>query len=268
METLNNIAINIVSDLILWLGLGFAVFLWLRIRKSKFLGFFGIEKNQKLIVYLSNLWQQSDNNTEGRIIAGSEFGVAQTIQSLFGKTPFRVPELVRGLVDELWSGQELDHAIEVSPAENQSIVFTNMIVVGASPKNSVRRYYLKSDQVSFKIAGEKKVPIKNVHDKVLSSKAIVLKGGSKGQEITGDYNIAILEKVIDKENGITVFMCVGSQGDSSWGAAEYLARNWKSLQKRFANNEFAICLGFPKLDDYMKRYYEPDILIILPSELN
>lgn len=265
METINNIAINIVSDLILWLGLGLLVFLWLRVRKSKFLSFFGIEKNQKLVVYLSNLWQESENNPAGEIIAGSEFRVGQSIQSLFGKTPFRVPDLVRGLVDELWSSQEVDYTIRVSPLDIQSVEFTNMIIVGASPKNSIRRYYLK--RVNIKIAGESTKPIKDIHDRVLKPKAIVQEGQ---QEITGDgvYNIAILEKFIDTKNGITVFMCVGSRGDSSWGATEFLVRNWKSLQKRFSNKEFAICLGFPKLDDYMKRYYEPEILAILPSNLS
>jgi hypothetical protein len=268
MENLRDIGINIFSDLVLWLGLGLLVYLWLKIRKHKFLRFFGVEKNHKLVVYLSNLWQQSKNNSEGIVIAGSEFRVAISIQSLFGKTPFRVPELVRGLVDELWAGQELDYAIKVSPLELNLIEFKNMIVVGASPKNSVRRYYLKSGLVSFKIVGEKKEPVGNVHDKVLSSKAKVLKGRSEGQEITGNYNIAILEKVIDKENGNIVFMCVGCQGDSSWGATEYLVRNWKNLQKRFENNEFAICLGFPKLKDYMDKYYEPEILAMIPSGLD
>lgn len=268
METLSNIAINIISDLILWLGLGLIVFLWLRIRKSKFLSFFGIEKNQKLIVYLSNLWQQSDNNPAGEIIAGSEFPVGQSIQSLFGETPFRVPELVRGLVDELWSGQVLDYTIRVSPLDIESIEFTNMIIVGATPKNSVRRYYLQDGCVSFKIAGESEEPVGDVHERVLRSEAIYLKGPRKDQEITGDCNIAILEKVIDKDYGVTVFMCVGSRGDSSWGATEYLVRNWKSLQKRFSNNEFAVCLGFPNFDDYMKRYSEPEILAVLPSDLN
>lgn len=268
MAILKDIGINVFSDLILWFGLGLVVFLWLKMRKYKFAGFFGIEKNQKLIVYLSNLWQFSKNNSEGMIIAGAEFRTAQTIQSLFGTTPFRVPQLVRGLVDELWAGQEFDIDIKVSPIDPDSIEFSNMIVVGASPKNSIRRYYLKTGHVSYKIVGEKNEPIKNIHEKVLSSKAKVLKGRSKGQEIKGAYNIAILEKIIDKENGITVFMCVGSRGDSSWGTTEYLVRNWKTLQKRFTNNEFAICLGFPDLKDHMEKYYEPEILAMLPTDLD
>jgi len=264
VDLINNILANIIANVIFWLGLGLILHLAIRIAQLKFLRFFGLETNKKMIAYLSNLWQPTAGDPMGCVLSGHEFRVTRIISSLFGEIPFRLPELVRGLVDSFWIGKKLSIPIEVSPLTIDEIKFTNMIVVGATPKNSVRRYYFGAGLPYLAVVGEQVEPLDDVFRKVLTSRVRVRKGQRKGEEIPGEYNFAIVEKVCDEEHGTTVFMCIGFRGDSSWAATEYLVRNWRKLHKKFGDKAFAVCLGFPKSEEYMDTYEEPDILASFP----
>lgn len=260
-----NLLNNILADGIFWLGFGVVLVLAIRIAQFRFLSFFGLQNKRKLIVYLSNLWQPTSGDPKSCILAGHEFRVTRTINSLFGDTPFRLPELVRGLVDSFWIGKELKILVEVSPLVTEKIEFTNMIVVGATPKNGVRRYYFGAGLPYLAIVGEQAEPLENVFDQVLTSRVKVMKGQRKGEEMPGEYNFAILERICDDEHGTVVFMCTGFRGDSSWAVTEYLARNWRELRKEYGNNDFAVCLGFPKSEEYMDTYVEPTVVASFPS---
>lgn len=267
MDFLVNLINNILADIILWLGFGLLVYLFIRIVRSKFLKFFGLETNRKLVVYLSNLWKPTTEKPEGYVLSEHEFRAAESINSLFGSTPLRFPELVRGLVDSFWIGKELDITTTVSPLPTDGITFTNMIVVGGTPRNNVRRHYLSTGAPYLAIAGEQIGTPANALAPPLTPSVRIRKGHRKDEVITGDYNFAIVEKIHDDEHRTVVFMCVGFRGDSSWAATEYLVRHWSELSKKYGDKAFALCLGFPKSEVYMKDYKEPITLASFPSYL-
>lgn len=261
---ISDILVNVIADIIFWLGLGIIVCLAVRIAQFRFMGFFGLKTHGKLIVYLSNLWQPTAGNPKSCVLSGHEFRVTRSINSLFGETPFRLPSLVRGLVDSFWIREKLSITVEASPPTTKQVKFTDMIVVGATPKNNVRRYYLGAGLPYLAIVGEQAEPLDDVFRKVLTSRVRVMKGEQKGKDIPGEYNFAIVEKICDEEHGTTVFMCAGFRGDSSWAATEYLVRNWRKLQKKFGNKAFAVCLGFPWSEEYLDTYEEPKVVASFP----
>jgi hypothetical protein len=186
--------------------------------------------------------------------------VAKSINTLFGDAPFRLPEVVRGLVDGFWLGKKLHVEVDVAPLESGNIQFVNMIVVGGTPKNSVRRYYMDAGLPWVEVVGEDRPSANDVFARTLSPRLRIRKGKHTSEEIPGSHNVAIVEKIVDGEHRTTVFFCVGFRGDCSRGAVEYLARNWRTLHHWYGNQPFAVCLGFPRSENEMESYMAPDIL--------
>lgn len=260
MKFLENLLINILANAIFWFVLGFLIWLFIKSTQSRFLRFFGLDKTRKLVVYLSNLWVPTTEKPKGYILSGHEFCVAELINSLFGSTPFRFPDIVRGLVDSFWIGKKIDKKITVSPLNIEELVFTNMILVGAAVRNNARRYYVDTKGPYLLTADDNSETQGNAFNAGIK----INKGHRKNEVITGNYNFAIVEKIFDDEHKTIVFMCVGTRGDSSWAATEYLVRHWRELRKKYKDKEFALCLGFPKSENYMNVYEEPIILNSFP----
>lgn len=255
----SNLLSDLAAEILIWAGLGFAVWLWLSARRRRFLQFFGLGKNKTLVVYLSNLWApNSEKQSAGCTIAGQEFRVVKSFFGPFGGTRLRFPDILEGLVDSLWIGDKIKKEIEVSSRDDKDIdLENNMIVIGGTPKNSVRRYFFKKRWLSLVIDGEADEPPPSVFDKPLKPRILILKGHRAGNPIAGEYNFAVIEKLFDKTNETTVFMCAGYRGDSSWLATEYLLRHWGDLHKEFVNERFALCLKFRMTDEYLSDYEEP-----------
>jgi hypothetical protein len=260
MNVLANLGTNILAEILFWLGFGILCYLAIRLAQGRFLDFFGVRGSRKLLVYLSNLWQGREGEPNGSVVSGQEFRATRTVAGLFGDAPLRLPELVRGLVDVLFSGDKVDVSIDVSPLLHEELRFTNMIVVGATAKNCVRRYYFASGLLSLCLAGESEQPQRDVFIKEVENRVRILKGPQTDQVIGGNYNLAIVERVRDEVHGVVVILCAGFRGDSSWAATEYLAKNWRMLAKEYRNKSFALCLGFPMSEGYMPSYVEPTVL--------
>lgn len=266
MEFLINVLSNVVANIVFWLILGIIAWIAIQVSQSRFLKFFSLERNQRIVVYLSNLWNPSTEKPEGYIISEHEFRASECINRLFGSAPFRLPELVRGLVDSFWLGKSVDVKAKISPLVTDKITFSsNMIIVGSVVRNSVRKHYFEtaSPYLSLSIENEvlnhKELNRSNVH-------AVITRGNRKGTTINGNFNFATIEKLYDREHNISVFMCVGYRGDSTWASVEYLVRHWQELYKKYQVREFALCLGFPSPSptSYMTTYEEPIILDSLP----
>lgn len=255
MDFIKDLSCSVLANFIFWLCMGFVVWMIIRLKYKRLLRFFGLQKNRSISVYLSNLWNATTERPVGYLVSGHEFRVTETINNLFGKTSFLLPDLVRGLVDSVWIGKEITKDITVSPISTDQLRFSNMIVVGSTVRNSVRRHYLNVYTPYLAIVGEQAAT--NLSTESLSQGVEILKGLRKGKVIDGPYKFAIVEKIIDEEHGTVIFMCFGLRGDGSWLAVEYLARHWEELYKQYGDKPFAKCLGFRNPHLWAETYEEP-----------
>ncbi|HWO63232.1 MAG TPA: hypothetical protein VNO31_24675 [Umezawaea sp.] len=260
-----DIITNVIANILFWIGLGFAVAALVRITHRRFRGFFGLNDNQNLAVCLSNLWtSETSTRPRGYAISLHELRASEAITKLFSSASFRLPDLVRGLVDNIYLGSHrYDFTTTISPASTDNPkdfaeLSGNLIVVGASGRNSIRRIYLDENQVSLRLSDES--PLESPPE---TGFAEVMTGADVGRHITAEsLNLVVVEKVHDTARDITVIFCVGRRGDTTWAASEYLARNWRSLQKEFGDQPFALCLGFRELE-YAFSYHAPRRLLTI-----
>ncbi|HEX6469094.1 MAG TPA: hypothetical protein VF069_08355 [Streptosporangiaceae bacterium] len=264
-----DIATNVIANIIFWLGSGIAVAAMARIAQRRFRRFFGLHTNQQLVVCVSNLWTAAaSSRPRGYSISLHELRAAEAITRLFGSASFRLPDLVRGLVDAIFLGRHgYDFRTTVSPSPSDDPrhfpeLSGNLIVVGAAPRNSIRRLYLQENLVSLRMSHEhpdvegRQPPREKWYVEVLS-------GADLGQRVASEsLALAVVEKVHDTVRAATVVFCLGERGDTTWAATEYLARNWRSLQREFGDGPFALCLGFRDLG-YEYDYHPPRRMLAL-----
>jgi hypothetical protein len=252
---LMDIIANIIGNVFAWLLLGIATLYFVKQRsKARFERFFGLVYRRKVIVYLSNLWDQSKTTGAkpfGSILSWSEFQASQTISRLFGVSPFSIPELVRGFVDAFFIGRRVEVEVNVSSMDDGFDAHNILIVVGATTKNRVRRVYASRTTIHVIIEGE---PIDierdaiDIHSNPLKDRFEVIAGKRKGEKTqhNGLYELSIVEKVREKNR--LIFFCLGTTGEGSRAAVEYLARNWEEMWKKYKERSFALCLWFDKKD--------------------
>lgn len=254
METfLIDIVVNFLGNVVTWLVLGLVtMYIISHKTQASFREFFGLEKKKKMVVYLSNLWDPSRTSGHepwGSILAGKEFQAVKSISKLFGTSPFSLPEMVRGFVDTFWIGKQIELTFEVSPMDDEFDRINNLIVLGATTKNRVRRNYAKDKALHVIIEGE---PLGDdqidIHSNPLSNNFKILQGHFEGEPLKheGQFELAIIEKRRERER--VVFFCIGTTAAGSRAAAEYLAINWQRLWQEQGNRSFALCLWFQQKD--------------------
>jgi hypothetical protein len=260
-----DIATNVIANIVFWLGLGLVVATMARAAQRRFRRFFGLHTNQQLAVCLSNLWTTATSSRpRGYTVSLHELRASEAVTR-----PFRLPDLVRGLVDAIYLGRhQYDFRNTVSPSaaddpKHFSELSCNLVVVGGASRNSVRRLYLQENRTSLRISNEH--PDDDDHrprdDDTFYVE--VLSGADRGHRVTsGSLGLAVVEKVHDTARGTTVVFCLGHRGDFTWAATEYLARNWRSLQREFGDGPFALCLGF-RNTEYEYDYHPPRRLLAL-----
>jgi hypothetical protein len=250
VQVIRDIFTNVVANFIFWLGLGVTVGIIARFGQRNFRKFFGLDKNKHLTACLSNLWStETSDRSRGYWVGLHELRASEAIARLFGTASFRLPDIVRGLVDAIWTGSRVyEFQTTVSPAKTDDPhdfdhLVNNMIVVGGASRNSIRRLYIDSDMVSMKLSNE--LPKASPHQPPRDQFDVyILVERDPGVHITSAHELAILEKIIDPQHGTVVFFCAGLRGNTTWAATEYLVRSWRDLAKEFGTDPFAVCLGF------------------------
>lgn len=193
----------------------------------------------------------------GYSISLHELRAAQSVEKLFGSAPLRLPDIVRGLVDALWLHQQVQYATDVSPMQAvDADLDRNLIVVGSSMRNSVRARYVQARLPNAILKGEDQIPF-NLQAVAAAHSITITRGEGKSEVSLVDANLAVVEKCRDPERGTTVFFCLGIRADASWAATEYLMRSWRRLAAEFGDEDFVVCLGFPKTEEYLEEYKEP-----------
>jgi hypothetical protein len=130
-------------------------------------------------------------------------------------------------------------------------------------RNSIRSYYLDLDQEISRVLLSHEVTEDGPSSSGDPCDIIIHRGDGGTQKISSSLNIGIVEKSLTSNRTVTIFFVAGQRADSTWGAAEYLARNWKKLEREFGALPFVVGLGFPKVDHYPKEYLEPEVLVKL-----
>jgi hypothetical protein len=258
MGFLVGLASNIAANVIFWLLLGIVFWAVSTVVSRRFSRFFGLDHVRSIAVYLSNLWNPAASRRDkGYTISLHELRAAQSVDQLFASAPLRLPELVRGLVDAVWLRHQVQCAVDVSPPGAEGADLSrNLVVVGSSARNSVRAWYLRSGVPSALLEGE--LDAASGRPGTGPARSIsVLRNGRRSDVTMEDTSLAVVEKCHDPDRGTTVFFCLGSRGDTTWAATEYLVRNWKRLAREFGDGSFVVCLGFPLTEQYLEEYKEP-----------
>lgn len=245
-----NVIANLIATLIFAiLGLASYVAIFVTERQG-LLRFFGVSnKLPRVHIYLSRLeikpggtvgFEPITKGYSGPSINKIEFEGALLIRNqLRSATLALLPKKLRD-----WLSQQhvsliaLDPAIDTSPQDLRSVAFDNMVVLGSSIYNRVAKRYLEDPSCHFCFAQ------KDDGERVIKIKA----GGLKDVEIPGrssGRDLAILQRIYDKEHGNTVFLCSGLGASATFGSVRYLAENWKELYRKYECAEFALCLAFP-----------------------
>lgn len=137
----------VLANLIFWLLLGVTFWVVSRVVIRRFLRFFGLARVNSIGIYLSNLWNPQASltgRTVGYTISLHELQAAQSVEKLFGSSPLRLPDIVRGLVDALWLRRRIQSATDVSPVEEADVdLDRNLVIIGGSMRNSARARYVK-----------------------------------------------------------------------------------------------------------------------------
>jgi hypothetical protein len=197
MDFLIGILSNVVANLVFWALLGATFWLASVAVAQRFSFFFGFRRTRSVAVYLSNLWTPEISlrgGTEGYTISLHELWAAESVNKLFGSTPLRLPDLVRGLVDALWLRNPVRCETLVSPLDPADADLTHtLIVVGSSARNTVRARYAKIGLPTALIFGEE---AESPPSGWLDQDQIVRidDGESPSEMVFKGTNLAILEK--------------------------------------------------------------------------
>jgi len=254
-EIIINVIANLLAALIIaFLGVGTYVLVLITERKKLF-RFFGINSQQpNLGIYLSRL-QIKPHGTigaeplnagySGPSVTKIEYeGGSLLRDALNSNILFLLPKRLQG-----WLSQQhaslivVNPSIEISPEDLgtppfDNMVSDNMIILGGGIYNRLAKRYLEHSSCQFYFSreedGKRIIRIKN--------------GGMKDVEIPGrasNRELGIIQKIRDEKHGNTVFLCAGLGSSATFGCARFLAENWRQLQRRYKDEEFGICLGFP-----------------------
>ena len=160
-----------------------------------------------------------------------------------------------------WARIRTDTRTSVSPiASDGAASFrdrsSNLVVIGAASKNCIREDYLGRGMVRLRLSNER--PGVGRHQLPPDERFVqVLSPAGEVPDIRSEsLTLTIVEKIHDDRFDSIVFFCVGQRGDSTWAATEYLARNWRTLEREFGSQPFALCLGFVD-PGYSYDYTEP-----------
>ncbi len=257
MNFLINIMTSVIASIIFWAGLGAVFAGYVKTTQAHIRKFFGLKSEHKLIIYLSNVWSpdtvlRSESSRPVYYIGLSELKASQALTGLFGTTSFRLPDMVRGFVDSIWSNSTknvetiIGEPIGCDSSRGHLNGTESLVIIGSSLWNSLRRSYIEKQPVAMLFSFESS-PESQMH----ADTVIIQRGPAASEIVKPNLKLGILERVQDPATRSVVFFCIGASGTTSRAVTEYLVKNWRHLQKEFGNTNFAVCLGFANAEDHL-----------------
>ncbi|MFC4068435.1 hypothetical protein [Actinoplanes subglobosus] len=240
--------------------------------KRRLLMLFGVNgRSASINIYLSRLIVKAGaietvepvtKGYEGPVIFRLEHMGAQGIADLFrskflAKTPARLREWLSHRSPEL---SEVRVLIDTSPESMDNLDTSTMVMIGSGVYNSLTKYYLDDHPDSFFRFEKQPDGNRAVQVRRGPRKHQLLRGRGRDAE---DRELAIVQRLVDRETGRTAIVCAGMSTSSSYGAARYLVQDWQRLAKRSMGGEFGVVLSFPhQINDVQRTdlVVEPTVL--------
>ena len=246
---------NIIANIVFWLAGGLTVAFVVGRKRRKLVAFFGLGKQNRLLVYMTSRPVYQPFNERG--VPSEEFQLVPTISSLFLSGQLGpVPEAFSGLIDSFWLIKRPSIEFLASPQDAEEIRFANTICVGGPAYNAATAYYSKACSPYFALSYERK-----------EWRVRILRGSKAGESIIADegWDLGILNKCYDVEHGSTIFIVAGMGINGTIAAAEHLVANWQTLQAAYKAQEFGLYLRCPYRTSADSTGYErAEVIMRLP----
>jgi hypothetical protein len=225
-------------------------------RRGRLLQFFGInDRLRDASIFVSRLEVKPSGTTGiedlhqgyiGPAIVRIEYDAALALKRrLDSNWLVHVPKSLSALFrSSKHAFSSLNPQVDVSPPPDYAdedvkrVLSRNLILLGGVIHNLLAARCLRSDRSFFDLR-------KNASggwDVVLltSGAEQTLAGRSKGQEL------AIIQRITYRETGNTVVVCAGLGGGATHGSVLYLLEHYDTLQRRYPQRDFGICLAWPQ----------------------
>ena len=277
---------NIIAGVILALITPFVSFVYylacIYPRRRALWHFFNLSKNNKMLVaYLSSLIVQRGHaknyrgevrSYEGITIPGEEFQIIQWVNDLFSYPEDRlVPRPVLAWLERIGWYVAPILVYSQSPLQEKEVEESEartMICVGSEGYNAATAYFTGKAVTWLNLSADSPDP--------RTWSVRVLKGRRKGETISVfelreglrpvEMDLAILERINDRERGVIAFLAHGWGVNGTRGAVRYLVEHWQELHAKHGTGEFALCLQFPTVAEDPQGYLaKPRILLELPE---
>ncbi|MDO9391310.1 MAG: hypothetical protein Q7U71_06000 [bacterium] len=228
--------INIAANVAYTFAIFFIAWLVIVNERVKLLKYFGIEKQKKLTIYLSDIHvipggsigiDGKPRNYKGHTFAFAETKVALMLKDIFNYILPSVSERP-SILSKLFVSDVTIHIDLVNPAIPDDVLFQeSFIAVGSAAYNRAAGLLEQHSQINF------------VNDYLTVS--------YDGSAYTGQYGF--IEKILI--NNKTYFYIAGVSELATIGATHYLKENWHKLRSVF-KGAFTIILLFPDERNYKR----------------
>jgi hypothetical protein len=290
IDVLSNLVANGLTLLATTL-VTFTLLLSLRVsRRAKLLRFLGLDNPAtppKVTVYLSNVQVQkggalhADNSKaetfQANTVMAGEFLDIPLLQKLFDEGALvYIPDGIRRRLEKRHRGfARIEVSFEPSPCpfDLSKVASACVILIGGIEFNAATAYFLKKGEVFMVLERE----VEHMRSIVKISKGesagqIILPQDSSSRAeglryVKESIDLGIVQKQLVDNGSRTVFFASGTGLNGTRASLRYLVSNWRALQKRFGDREFAICLQCTRRRVNHRGYEQAEAIRTTPGEI-
>jgi hypothetical protein len=227
-QTAYDVSVNLCSDVLFILLIALILWLLHRGELAEAQSFFGLSQQAGLKVYVSG---HEDAKTQSKkVVTAMEYDAAIIIKDALRHLSGRgfigkAASVAAGLIGQ--PPQLSDVTVEVSPLEpvTKPLLDTSVILIGGPVRNQLTAYYAQG-RPFFRFGDG------------LWPNGFVERVDNQYRPVEGSHNVSIVERM--KLDGQVVIFAFGYGEKHTKAAAEYLAANWRQLNKAYPNMAFGI----------------------------
>lgn len=253
--TSNRLFIEVLGHFTWWLLVASSTFaVYMLTERRRIRRFFGIHKNSRHIrIFVSRVHvrrggaptlEEGHEGFDGVVISHIEYKAAlllqRKLQSIF---LLKLPQGFRSWLHDVNPNlspivAEIEPSPELRPQDEPPD--GNLVILGGNNYNALTKRCLE-------IFGPQPCTFEFRYDQQQHQLTIY------NHEIEECYparlptkELGIIQRMRSKQ-GCTIFICAGAGQGATFGSVKYLLDNWSDLYRKYRNNNFGICVSFPKL---------------------